>query len=67
VHPRDGPVAAANEKIENWEKVGAITIDERKDNICKGRVLGEGSGEFSHAQMQQEEYSFSSFLYYWLP
>jgi predicted GH43/DUF377 family glycosyl hydrolase len=36
VHPRDGPVAAANEKIENWEKVGAITIDERKDNICKG-------------------------------
>jgi hypothetical protein len=32
-------------------KVGAIMIDERKDRIRKGRLLGEGSGDLSHAQM----------------
>jgi hypothetical protein len=38
-------------KIENWEKVGAIMIDERKDHIRKGRLLGEGSSDLNHAQM----------------
>jgi hypothetical protein len=44
-HPREGPVTAANAKIENWEEAGAIMIDERKDHFRKGRLLGEGSGD----------------------
>jgi hypothetical protein len=50
-HPRDGPVTAANAKIGNREEVGAIMIDERKDHIRNGRLLGEGSSDLSHAQM----------------
>jgi hypothetical protein len=50
-HPRDCPVTAANAKRENRGEVGAIMIDERKDHIRKGRLLGEGSSDLSHAQM----------------
>jgi hypothetical protein len=44
-HPREGPVTAVNAKIESWEGVGAIMIDERKHHIRKGRLLGEGSSK----------------------
>jgi hypothetical protein len=48
-HPRDGPVTAATAKIENRKEVGVIIIDERKDRNRKGRLLGKGSIDLSHA------------------
>jgi hypothetical protein len=50
-HPRDGPVTAASAIIKNWEELGVIMVDERKDHIRKGHLLGEGSTDLSHAQM----------------
>lgn len=49
---RHGPLTVENAKIEDWVMVGGgITTDERKEDVRKGRLLGEAQDELSHAQM----------------
>jgi hypothetical protein len=59
--PCDGPVASANAKIGNWENFGAISIDERKDHIRKGRFLGESRGDLTRAQLFLRCFPLSTF------
>jgi hypothetical protein len=39
--PRDGPITAANARIEDCEKMEGIIVDQRDKSMRKGRLMGD--------------------------
>jgi hypothetical protein len=49
--PRDGPITAANARIEDLEKLEGIIVDQPDKSMRKGRLMGDCMEDTSHVQI----------------